>query len=320
MAGSVEHQREVTRLLLSVIDDIGFALAGSGAIREHGVTTRPTEDVDLFTTNIGAQRFDQAIELAVATLDGHGYRVVEVRRAELYARLHVTVPDGHDLEVDFGIDWRASEPVRLDVGPVLALPDAVANKVGALYGRAEVRDYLDVDAIRQSAAYTDEELLDLAAEHDPSFEPQMFASLLARVRELTDADVVEYETKVAARVSGAICETVRPSTVRLGLCLRESSLPPRTSSWAWSRCGDCRRHTSSSGQYGIRLDISGPFLTRSCTPNQSAWWRWDCWRSTPKPQGVAASGTRSRNPEWKHCGSGSPSRRTSRCRCEILPR
>ena len=36
-----------------------------------------------------------------------------------------------------------------------------------------------------------------AAEHDPGFERQMFASLLARVRELTDADVVEYEVSSA---------------------------------------------------------------------------------------------------------------------------
>jgi len=192
MADSLEHQREVTRLLLRVIDDVGFALAGSGAIREHGVTDRPTEDVDLFTTNVGAQRFGRAIERGVATLREHGYQVVERRRAEQYARLNVTAPDGHELEVDFGIDWRGHEPVRLDVGPVLALPDAVANKVGALYSRAEVRDYLDVDAIRQAAPYTDEQLLDLAAEHDLGFERQMFASLLARVSELTGADVVEY--------------------------------------------------------------------------------------------------------------------------------
>src|SRR5680860_155573 len=138
MADSLEHQREVTRLLLRVIDDAGFALAGSGAIREHGVTARPTEDVDLFTTNVGAQRFGRAIKQAVATLDECGYQVVEHRRAEQYARLNVTAPDGHQLEVDFGIDWRAHEPVRLDVGPVLALPDAVANKVGALYSRADL--------------------------------------------------------------------------------------------------------------------------------------------------------------------------------------
>lgn len=182
----------MTRLLLRVVYDAGFALAGSGAIREHGVSARPTEDVDLFTTNVDAQRFDQAIDQAVATLHEHGYRVLEHRRAEQYVRLNVTAPDGHQLEVDFGIDWRAHEPVRLDVGPVLALPDAVANKVGALYGRAEVRDYLDVDAIRQSGHYTDEQLLDLATEHDPGFERPMFASLLARVRDLTEGEVIEY--------------------------------------------------------------------------------------------------------------------------------
>ncbi len=115
MADSVERQRDVTRLLLRVVDDAGFALAGSGVIREHGVSARPTEDVDLFATNVDAQRFDQAIDQAVATLHEHGYRVVEHRRAEQYVRLNVTAPDGHQLEVDFGIDWRAHEPVRLGV-------------------------------------------------------------------------------------------------------------------------------------------------------------------------------------------------------------
>lgn len=43
----VAAQREVARIALAAVD--GFALAGSGAIREHGVIERPTEDVDLFT-------------------------------------------------------------------------------------------------------------------------------------------------------------------------------------------------------------------------------------------------------------------------------
>lgn len=43
-------QRQVTTLLLHRVGSAGFALAGSGAIREHGITDRPTRDVDLFTT------------------------------------------------------------------------------------------------------------------------------------------------------------------------------------------------------------------------------------------------------------------------------
>lgn len=62
MADLLEHQREITRLLLLAIDDVGFALAGSGAIREHGVSERPTEDVELFTTKVGAQRFGAAVD------------------------------------------------------------------------------------------------------------------------------------------------------------------------------------------------------------------------------------------------------------------
>ncbi len=49
-ATDVAFQRFVTTLLLNHIGSAGFALAGSGAIREHGITDRLTRDVDLFTT------------------------------------------------------------------------------------------------------------------------------------------------------------------------------------------------------------------------------------------------------------------------------
>ena len=41
----VAVQRQVARIALAGVD--GIALAGSGAIREHGMIDRPTEDVDL---------------------------------------------------------------------------------------------------------------------------------------------------------------------------------------------------------------------------------------------------------------------------------
>jgi hypothetical protein len=49
-----------------------------------------------------------------------------------------------------GLDWRKHSPVQLAIGPVLDADDAVANKVCALFGRAEVRDYIDVDAVLAS--------------------------------------------------------------------------------------------------------------------------------------------------------------------------
>ena len=75
---------------------------------------------------------------------------------------------------------------------MLALTDAVANKVGALYSRAAARDFLDVDAIRQSGRFTDAGLLQLAAEHDPGFDLLMFADQLGQVVTLRPSSLAEY--------------------------------------------------------------------------------------------------------------------------------
>lgn len=192
MSEQVEIQRDVTRLALAAVAESGFALAGSGAVREHGLIDRPTEDVDLFTTNRYAGVFDDAVERVVAALHSVGYPATVVRRAPQFARLHVQATGGLVLDVDLGVDWRADDPVRLDVGPVLALDDAVGNKVSALYSRGEPRDYLDVDAIRASHRFTDDDLLTAAAERDPGFEVPMFAERLDDARRITILDVARY--------------------------------------------------------------------------------------------------------------------------------
>jgi predicted nucleotidyltransferase component of viral defense system len=63
--------------------------------------------------------------------------------------------------VELGVDWRKNKPVLVAVGPVLHADDAVANKVCALFGRAEVRDYVDVAAILASGRYSEQDLVRL---------------------------------------------------------------------------------------------------------------------------------------------------------------
>jgi hypothetical protein len=98
----------------------------------------------------------------------------------------VATPDGGTTKIEMGVDWRANQPSRLSIGPVLHPDDAVANKVCALFGRAEVRDYVDVDAIVSTGRYSEEELLRLAESHDPGFDRQWFAEALAAVDRLPD--------------------------------------------------------------------------------------------------------------------------------------
>jgi hypothetical protein len=136
-------QRSITATVLRAVGGHGFVLAGSGAIREHGLVDRATRDVDLFTDRYDQELFRTAVEDAVGVLTAVGYGVEVRRRAELFAQLLVTAVDGERVELDLGYDWRGSAPSQLAIGPVLAVDDAVASKLDALYGRLEVRDFID---------------------------------------------------------------------------------------------------------------------------------------------------------------------------------
>lgn len=57
----------------------------------------------------------------------------------------------------------------------------------ALFGRAEVRDYVDVDAILISGRYTEDQLLGLASDFDAGFDHVRFAEALAAIDRLPDS-------------------------------------------------------------------------------------------------------------------------------------
>lgn len=188
-----EEQRRITRLALEAVgDDAGFALAGSGAIREHGLIDRPTEDVDLFHRPAGPGTVRHVARPDLAALRAAGYTVESRRRQDTFAQLTIVSAQGRSTDMDLGVDWRAHPPVRLEVGPVLSIEDAVGNKVGALFSRAETRDYLDVDAIRRSGRYSDEELLDLVRGVDAGFDLGWFAQNLDNVERIQPEEVRVY--------------------------------------------------------------------------------------------------------------------------------
>lgn len=187
-----ELQRSVAATVLRVVGPHGFVLAGSGAIREHGLVDRATRDVDLFTDRYDQELFRTAVEDAVGVLGAVGHTVEVRRRTAFFAQLLVTMADGDRVELDLGYDWRGSDPAQLPIGPVLAVDDAVASKLDALYGRLEVRDFIDVDAIRASGRWTDAQLLRLVAERDNGYDDAMFAHQLGLVARVTDDRFAEY--------------------------------------------------------------------------------------------------------------------------------
>jgi hypothetical protein len=132
----------------------------------------------------------------ISALETLGYKATIVMSAGTFARLTVTDPaDGAEEKVELSVDWRAHDPVQLDIGPVLHADDAVANKVCALFGRALPRDFLDVDAAVTSGRYTREQLLELAANADHGFDRLLLADAPGALTQITDAAFAEYRAE-----------------------------------------------------------------------------------------------------------------------------
>ena len=186
------HQR-LARVALKAAAEYGFCLAGGYAVQAHGFVDRVSKDVDLFTTMAAVSDFPAAQAAVVAALRADGLDVAVEREGASFARLAVADPaTGSASTVELGVDWRGYPPVQLAIGPVLHPADAVANKLCALFGRAEVRDYIDVHGVIQDGRFTTGELLQLAADHDPGFDPSIFAEALRAVRRFPDSAYEPY--------------------------------------------------------------------------------------------------------------------------------
>jgi predicted nucleotidyltransferase component of viral defense system len=179
------HER-AARIGLAATGRFGFALAGGYAVQAHGFLSRQSEDVDLFTVADAPGHFDDAVAVAVAAYRDAGFDVAVTLLRPTFARLILTDTDGEQVRIEFAVDWRSHAPVTLSIGPVLHADDAVANKVTALFGRGEVRDYIDVAAVLRSDRYSRDDLIRLASNADAGFDVAMFAEALRAIQRLPD--------------------------------------------------------------------------------------------------------------------------------------
>jgi hypothetical protein len=174
--------RQVAAVALAVAAGHGFALGGGNALLAHGVISRPTQDVDLFTDQEhGVQAAADAVE---AALRGAGFEAVRQGQAgglsdmfpdigEGLAEWIVTAAAGEQMLLQLAYFDRGRRPVVMDIGPVLDLEDAVGGKVCALASRVEPRDYADVAAAL--GRYSPAELTGFARRLDPGLTGEDFA-------------------------------------------------------------------------------------------------------------------------------------------------
>lgn len=152
----------------------------------HGIVDRVTKDVDLFTDRDA----DEAVRLAAAlrtALAARGYRIEPAARPpheNRFVAIDPATAEAVQIEV-FPDGGRLHPPVQLDVGPVLHPDDLAADKLLAMWGRGEPRDFVDVVALLER--YPADRLLELAASKDRGFGPDSFVHAIGAIDRVTPA-------------------------------------------------------------------------------------------------------------------------------------
>jgi Nucleotidyl transferase AbiEii toxin, Type IV TA system len=189
-----ELHRRVATVALRVATRYGFALGGGNALIAHGLISRPTQDVDLFTNEEAG--VEAAADSVQAALRAAGFTADrEDSTAELadliegvgegLAEWTVTAPDGQQMMLQMAYFDRTAKPVPMDVGPVLSLEDVAGGKVCALASRAEPRDYIDTAAVLRRYSVAD--AIGLARRLDPGLDDEDFADAARRLDRWGDA-------------------------------------------------------------------------------------------------------------------------------------
>ncbi len=195
-----ELHREVAVIALRAAASNGFALAGGCALLAHGISVRPTEDVDLFTNH--EHGVQAAADVVEASLLAAGF---EAERQDVAGDLGqvfegmgdglaewiITAPGGRQMMLQMSYFDRGQQPVIMDIGPVLDLDDVVGGKVCALASRAVERDYVDT-AAALGRGYTVERLIGLARALDPGLTAEDFADAGRRLDRLDDEAFERY--------------------------------------------------------------------------------------------------------------------------------
>lgn len=141
-----EFQVELVRTFFTLPVSEDYLLAGGMGLAAHALTTRPTDDLDLFAFEpASVVPALEAIEEAAAE---RGWTVERDTVHPGFCRLLVHGPQ--DVFIDLCLDTRPHMPPTMTVlGPAFAPQELAGRKLGALRERGAPRDFADVYVLAQ---------------------------------------------------------------------------------------------------------------------------------------------------------------------------
>lgn len=177
-------QELVARIVAALPEARGFALAGGAAVIARGAVGRSTDDLDFFgASEPDVQRLSQALR---SVLLAEGFDVEVITDSPGFVRLRVARDEDSTI-LDLGTDARLQPAEPTELGDVLTLEELGADKLLALFSRAQARDFVDVAALAERLGGLDR-LCELASMKDSGFSRTVLNEMLGGFGRLSQAE------------------------------------------------------------------------------------------------------------------------------------
>jgi hypothetical protein len=181
-----DFQHVLIEAFFSLPESAGFLLAGGAGLVAAGMSSRPTDDVDLFGSDLDAGVAAAGDALETLSVD-RGWQVIRLQDAHTFRRIQIETDD-EALLVDLAIDSSPVGTVHMTtVAPTYAPLELAARKLLALFDRAAARDFADVHTL--SARFDVDVMIAHAGEVDGGFDLTVFVSMLRTIDRFSDEEL-----------------------------------------------------------------------------------------------------------------------------------
>lgn len=184
-------QKKLLITFSNLSDSEAFYLTGGTALSVFYLYHRKSDDLDLFT-NI-EELINPFSQKLVNTLRKENLKVSTSRSFHSFSEIYVeTQEESTVIHLALDSPFRFEEPIIFEEFPKLrvdSLIDIATNKLLTLFGRAALRDFIDVYFLIEEK-YSKEELIEKAKLKDPGFDVYWFGIAMERINEF-DKDAKE---------------------------------------------------------------------------------------------------------------------------------
>jgi len=180
-------QKKILLHFSKLPDQEAFYLTGGTALSAFFLNHRRSNDLDFFTN---VEQVIQPISQELETsLKNEGFSVERLRALHSFVELSVSSGDESTV-VHFALDspFRFEQPATLEEIPGLkidSLIDIATNKLLALFGRAELRDFVDIYFILKEH-FNKIDLVEKSAQKDPGFDLYWLGVAMERINDFSD--------------------------------------------------------------------------------------------------------------------------------------